>query len=191
MLRTRQYFLKDSCQPQLLAVSLVHYLLIILTFVATLFVPLLIEMDNIPLPLPENGELAHQLSLLHERVWPSVVGVLVLLAIHSVLFSHRIAGPLYRYRTIFNAIREGDLTVSANTRKHDYMKKESESLNEMIASLRSRIKDLEEQGGQARGVLAELKRAVETESRKEVDQTIDRLEEQLERLNGSLHEFRT
>ncbi len=191
MLRTRQYFLKDSCQPQLLAVSLVHYLLIILTFVATLFVPLLIEMDNIPLPLPENGELAHQVSLLHERVWPSVMGVLVLLAIHSVLFSHRIAGPLYRYRTIFTAIREGDLTVSTTTRKHDYMKKESESLNEMITSLRSRIKDLVEHGGHAREVLVELKRAVETESRKEVDQTIDRLEKQLERLNGSLHEFRT
>ncbi len=191
MLRTRKYFLEDSCQPRLLAVSLVHYLLIILTFVATLFVPLFIEMDNIPLPFPEKGELEHQLSSLHERVWPSVIGVFVLLAIHSVLFSHRIAGPLYRYRTIFKAIGEGDLTVSAHTRKHDYVKKESESLNEMITSLRSSIKDLEERCGHACGVLAELKRAVETESRKDVDQTLGRLEEQLERLNSSLHKFRT
>ena len=191
MFRTRQYFLQDSCQPRLLAVSLVHYLLIILTFVATLFVPLSMETDNTPLPFPEKEALEQQISSLHERVWPSVIGVFVLLAIHSVLFSHRIAGPLYRYRTIFKAIREGDLTVSAHTRKHDYTKKESESLNEMITFLRSSIKDLEEQSGHARGVLAELKRAVETESRKDVDLTIGRLEEQLERLKSSLHTFRT
>ena len=189
--RIRQYFLRDTFQSRFIMVSLVHYLIITLTFVGALFIPLVIQLENLSLSLAEKGEVANQFISLHERMWLPLLAILVLLTLHSVFFSHRIAGPLYRFRNVFKAVGEGNLSLSVKIRDGDYLHKEAEVLSTMILSLAARMRGIEAQYDEVHRVVAELNRAVEGGSMHDVDQTRKRLEEELERLKASLGQFRT
>lgn len=70
------------------------------------------------------------------------------IAVISVLFSHRIAGPLYRIERNLESIAAGDLTVNTRFRGLDQLTVLADDLNEMVRSLnhtsRSVIDALEE-----------------------------------------------
>ncbi len=187
----RTYILPDSFQYEFLTVSLLHFLIIILTFVLTLFVPLMMQLDNLSLSVAEKHGLASQFLSLHARVWPALLVVLLLLGGHSVFFSHKLAGPLYRAREMFKAIGDGNLTISTVIRKGDYLHKEMECLDGMQVSLKAKLSDITAQHREVRGSLVELKRAIESGSTTEADRNMQRLEEQLERLKAYVDQFRT
>lgn len=57
------------------------------------------------------------------------------IAVISVLFSHRIAGPLFRLEKSLEAIASGDLTVSTRFRGMDQLSVLADDLNAMVRSL--------------------------------------------------------
>lgn len=57
------------------------------------------------------------------------------IAVISVLFSHRIAGPLFRLEKSLDAIASGDLTVSTRFRGMDQLSVLADELNTMVRSL--------------------------------------------------------
>ena len=115
----------------------------------------------------------------------------MLLILHTIFFSHRIAGPLYRFRTIFEEIGKGNLAVSANIRKDDYLKKEAEGLRDMLTSLRERVTAIDKDSQDLNQALAELKRAVDQGTPHESREIVKRVEEQVGRLRTHLTHFRT
>lgn len=189
--RKRTYFLSDTFQTKFLAVSIFHYFIVLLTFVGTLFAPLMIKLDSLSLSHREKAEFANQFISLHERVWIPLLVVLGLLAFHSLFFSHRIAGPLYRFRSIFKAIAEGDLTICANIRKGDYLRKEADGLDEMIGSLRTKMLDMQANCEGISGLLNGLDRAVTSGSMAEVAQSRKQLSERADQLKAHLKQFKT
>ncbi len=54
------------------------------------------------------------------------------LLFNALRFSHRIAGPMYRFSKTFEAVREGDLSIRANLRKHDYLGEVADAMNEFL-----------------------------------------------------------
>ena len=187
----RRRILIDSVQLRFFGVNFLHILIILLVFAATLFVPLMIQLGSETLSWAEKEEVASQFLALHTQVWPPLLAVFVLLSIHLVLFSHRIAGPLVRFRIVFRAIAEGNLTVRSTIRKHDYLQKEADCIQEMVSSLRTKVKGIEEQHGEMREGLAELKRAVASGSVEDMKRNLKGLEEQMGRLKAYVDQFRT
>ncbi|MEC4668198.1 MAG: methyl-accepting chemotaxis protein [Nitrospirota bacterium] len=187
----RRRILVDTFQYRFLAVNLIHLFTIFVIFLVTLFVPLAIELDRLMLTLAKKERMLSELLSLHMLVWPPILGTLVLLSIHSVFLSHRVAGPLNQFRRLFKAIAEGNLCVRAKVRKHDYLAKEADSMNEMITTLRMRVQGIEEQYGKVRDALAEHKRAFDSGSVQDMNRNIKSLEEQMERLKMHLDQFRT
>ena len=186
----RRRILVDGQQYRLLAVTLTHFFIILGTVAAVLFVPLMIRLKSSALSLAEKEEAASQFLTIDARVWPALLLLFVLLVIHSVFISHRIFGPLYSFRRILKAVSDGNLFMRATVRKHDYLVKEANSINEMIASLRTRVKGIREHSAKAHAVLAELKRAVRSESMEEVNHTIEKLAAQMDRIEASVDQFR-
>lgn len=187
----KSLFLNDTFQKRFIAVNLIQFLVVFLIFTGTIFVPLMIQLDDPFLSWSERDKVANQFLSLHTHVWPTIAIVFVLLAIHSVLFSHRVAGPLYRFRTIFKAITEGDLTVEATTRKHDYLKHESHSINQMIVTLHTKIKGIEEQSRGMNSTVTKLQRAIDSGSASDIHQNMKSLVIQMEELQATLGYFRT
>ena len=187
----RRRILIESYQYRLLFINLLYFCIILLIFAAALFLPLILKLRSGSPSIIEQGEVAGQFLALHARVWPAMFIIFVLLALHSVFVSHRIAGPLYRFRKVFGAVASGDLSARATLRKGDYLGKESDSLNEMIASLRTKIEGIQNHSDKMEGVLTALKNSVERGSLEDIHQRIEDLRVQMERLRMSVGQFRT
>jgi methyl-accepting chemotaxis protein len=186
----RKRILIESLQYRLLAIHFIYFIVILLIFAGTLFLPIILELRSGTLSVIEQGEVAGIFLSLHARVWPAMLVVFILLALHSVLISHRIAGPLYRFRNIFKTVAEGDLSVRANLRKADYLGKESDSLNEMIAGLRTKFAGIQKHSAEVREAILGLKPSIERGSVKEMHQHIADLQAQVERLGELIGHFR-
>jgi len=187
----RRHILIESYQYRLLFINLLYFCIILLIFAAALFLPLILKLRSGSASIIEQGELAGQFLALHARVWPAMLVVFVLLALHSILVSHRIAGPLYRFRKVFGAVARGDLSVRANLRKGDYLGKESESLNEMIASLRAKIESIQSHHIEMQTVLTALKQSIERGSIEDMHRQLEELHMRMEELRASIRQFRT
>ncbi len=186
----RRQILVDRFQYQLLLINLLYFFAILLIFSAALFVPLIIQLESSTLSQPEQEVVATQFLSLHARVWPALLIAFLLLAIHSIFVSHRIAGPLMRFRNTFKAVAAGDLSIRVTIRKHDYLGSEADILNEMIAGLRTRIKDIEKHYEEVCGMVMVLERTIESGSVEDMNQNIDALRVQLGRLGASMEQFR-
>ena len=185
----RRRILIDDFQYRLLIINLLYFCTILLIFATALFLPLILQLYSQTLSITEQAEAASQFLSLHARIWPAVFLVLILLTVHSVFVSHRIAGPLYRFRKIFRAVADGDLSSHRPLRKYDYLGKEFNVINEMITSLRTKVKGIEDPCKEARALVIALERAIEHESREDMHQMIGELRHQMERLQGSLDQF--
>lgn len=84
----------------------------------------------------------------------TVIIVTVIIGLFAViltlLFSHKIAGPLYRFKKELELVKEGDVSSAFNIRKYDQLKEVAGVLNsaksklrESLSSLKSEINDLE------------------------------------------------
>ncbi len=166
------------------------FLLLFLIFGGALFGPLIIGLESDLFPYfysPE--EVATQYLMFQQLIWPPLVLLFVILCVGTVIFTHRIAGPLYRLRSVLKTIGEGNLSVQATIRKHDYLHEEADCINEMIESLRLKIMDIETQYRVVLGEVSELKRA-EGGGRGSTER-IQRLEAEMDRLGSQLRFFKT
>ena len=119
------------------------------------------------------------------------VVVSVLLLVHGVFFSHRIAGPLYRFRRIFQSVASGDLTVRTSIRKADYLHVEAQCLGEMVDALREKIGRIEAHHADIAPQLERLKAAAACGALREVEQEADRLRATVEQLTRAMEPFQT
>ena len=119
-------------------------------------------------------------------------GVVVINCARSIFYaSHRIAGPLYRFRRIFHSVASGDLTVRTSIRKSDYLHAEAQCLEEMVSALREKIGRIEAHHADMASQLERLKAAVASGALREVEQEADRLRATVEQLTQAMEPFQT
>jgi|WetSurMetagenome_2_1015567.scaffolds.fasta_scaffold68540_3 methyl-accepting chemotaxis protein len=143
----RRCVLVDRFQIRLLAVSIGHIATFGLLLAVALFLPLMMELQDATLTIAEKGRAAEGLLALHTRFWPSAFVVVALIGTHSLLVSHRIAGPLVGFRRILKAVGEGDFSVRARIRRHDYLERDAEHINTMISGLSAQLREVQEEVG--------------------------------------------
>ena len=73
--------------------------------------------------------------------------VIIQIALLTIFYSHRIAGPLYRFEMVCHNIIEGKYTDIISLRKGDEMKNLARLLNDAIEKTRKRFGDLKESSG--------------------------------------------
>jgi len=160
ILRRRRFIVDRRLQFRLLFYSVGYILFYIMAIGAGLFVPLMIQLSNADQASPEALAVATSFLYLHYHFWPVALLSVVVVALHSILTSHRIAGPLYRFRRIFQDLNEGTIPQAVRLRRRDLLQSEVQSINEMLDGLRARISEIqraEELLGQS---MAECKRRV-------------------------------
>lgn len=58
----------------------------------------------------------------------------------SLFFSHFVAGPIYRFEKVFEAMEQGDLSMIVRLRKRDELKDTAELFNRALSGLRKRLR---------------------------------------------------
>ncbi len=100
------------------------------------------------------GEAIYTIYDLKIRIFPLIfssfytISILALvtlsIAVISMLFSHKIAGPIYRLEKNLELIGSGDLTVNTKFRDNDQLTVLEEDMNEMVRSLNHKVRASED-----------------------------------------------
>jgi hypothetical protein len=124
-------------RPQLLIV--LHHVFASLLFAAVVVGALIGPSVAETLSDSASIQSAERLLMLHEVVWPTIAIAVVLLIALSLVTSHRIVGPLYRFRRVLDGVGEGRIASEVKFRGGDLLRVEFEALNGMLRGLRDRI----------------------------------------------------
>lgn len=76
-----------------------------------------------------------------------ILGVIFVL-IFGLLYSHRIAGPLFNLKRMLKTVENGDLNITMHIRQHDELHDMEYAFNQMVESLNTRLKIIKALGAQ-------------------------------------------
>jgi methyl-accepting chemotaxis protein len=130
----RQKFplLNKSIQYKFLAIVIIYGTIIAISMAAALFLPDIIAMNDEDLSQELRTAAAQRTIAFHTRVWPALITIVCIFALHTFRVLLRIFGPLYRFRVTFSEISKGNIALRVKLRKKDYLMEEAEKINEML-----------------------------------------------------------
>ncbi len=137
-----QILTKRKFQISLMCTSLFYVLSTIVILGATLFVPLAMDLYNPQVDIAITAQVAEKILYIDKNFWSAIFFLVPLICFHSIITTHKIAGPLQRYKDAIDKLIRGDLTQEFSLRTDDYLK-ELESVNELKKQYRSIIEDIQ------------------------------------------------
>jgi methyl-accepting chemotaxis protein len=185
----RRRLLIDNTQYKLLGVYLIHFIAVLVIVFSALVIVFTRQLEHSSLTAFQRQEVAAKIMWFYGQIWPFMWGVFMLLFIHSVYVTHKIAGPLYRIREVLKSVKRGNLTAKAGLRSRDYLRTEAQVVNEAIQSIHDRIEGLRENTSSCTAALVELERAIEHGSSDQTEQRLNDLSSQIDGLRNSLGYF--
>ena len=141
--RRRSYIVNKSLQYRFLATIIIYCFITVAFLSVYLFVPEILKLEDESLSMQIRAVAADRILTFHSRIWPASIVLVCFLGIHSVLFFHRVAGPLYRFHGAFERVRQGDMSFQVRIRKKDYLHTEEELINEMIEAIAGKLRTIQ------------------------------------------------
>lgn len=138
-----------SHQYRFLTLTILYAASIVAVLYSALFLPDVVALQNPDLNPEVRRLAADKILTLHVRLWPAIIAMIAIIALHSFAVFHRFIGPIYRFKKTFESIGEGDLTARMNLRAKDFLVEEEGVFNEMMDMLSGRFTDLREMGSAA------------------------------------------
>ena len=89
-------------------------------------------------PGQDTAATASTFLLLHALVWPTLVAIVLISAVHLTVTTHKVAGPLVRFRRVFQQMADGNFRGPVVLRDGDYLKTEATLLSSALATLERR-----------------------------------------------------
>jgi methyl-accepting chemotaxis protein len=140
---------------------------------------------------PAQRTLIAEITLyVHARFWPAFIAVSAILVCHSILISHKIAGPIYRFRLVFRQIAEGNFSDPVQIRKHDYLHEDKDLINEMISSISSKLKNIRAKQYTIQLMFSAFKSKYKAELSDETYKDLSALEDHFHRLEKEMDYFK-
>ena len=166
----RTFIVNKSLQYRFLATILIYGFITIAFLSVYLFVPEIIKLEDESLSLEVRAAAADRILAFHSLIWPAAIGLICFIGVHSILFFHRVVGPLYRFQWAFKQVRQGNLSFQVKIRKNDYLHREEEGINEMIEVLAGKLKIIRLASMDAVKSLGELEQKMS--GSKKIDKTL-------------------
>ena len=188
--KRRKYIVYGKLQLALMLISFSYVLLFCAVLGLFLFTSLLMELDKSSISSDNVLIAANQILYLYKKSWLALLLSLVAVGCHSIFISHRITGPIYRFNLIFKAIKEGVVPAPIQLRKYDYLYRETDNINQMLASLREKLAAIQEAQAHLNKSILNCKDTVNHLSTDELSKRMNDLNEQGKRLEEKLGYFK-
>jgi len=134
----RRFIVDWKLQGSLCAHGVLNGLLLLVTVSCGIFAPLLWNLGDSS-ELHRYEEQAIVMLYLHERFWLLAALCLGIVVLGAIRFSHRIAGPLVRYKRNLRLVAAGKLPPPLRTRRGDYLQEEVACLNGAVVGIATRV----------------------------------------------------
>jgi len=188
--RRRHFIINKDLQFSLLTISIFYLLLFLVVVGSILFIPVMLELDRVDYASEQAVQAASKILYLHSKFWPAVLLVLVLICLHSIRTSHKIAGPLFRFDRLYESMKEGNLPKKVTLRKGDYLRNEMENINEMLESLTIRVQEIKDAQSGLNEAISECKDVVSHASKDEISKRMNDITEKGDQLGEKLAYFK-
>lgn len=138
--RRKRYFLFNSSQPELFGRMLIFTFLILILIASIFYFAANRELEK------EWYKAHSTLKYVSEMFLPwlimaNVVGILIV-ALYSIFYTHRIAGASFRIKRDLEVIQKGDLTKKIKLRNRDQLQDVVESLNLVLEELKGKMEKI-------------------------------------------------
>ncbi|MBX3462036.1 MAG: hypothetical protein KF830_02615 [Planctomycetes bacterium] len=137
-----RYIVDWRLQGSLCAHGLLYGLLVLVAVCAGIFLPLLWNLRDVDRAVVLE-EQAVVMVYMHERFWWLALWCFLIVVLGSIKFSHRIAGPLVRYKRNLRLMADGKLPAPLRTRAGDYLQEEVACLNRAVAGIAARVEAMQ------------------------------------------------
>jgi hypothetical protein len=188
--RRRKFVLYRKLQFILMIISFSYVILFCVIVGMCLFIPLMMELEKSYTGSDKDLVVAGQILYMHEKFWPAILLSFLAIGCHSIFISHKMAGPLYRFNLIFEAIKGGIVPTTIRLRKGDYLYSEMENINEMLERLRGKLTELQEAQADLNRSIIKCKEMVSHSSMNELIKEMEDLAEQGKELEEKLGYFK-
>jgi hypothetical protein len=133
-----RYIVDWKLQGSLILHGITYGALVLLAVSAGIFSPLLWDLGVVDM---DGGyeEQAIVMLYLHERFWLLAMMCLVIVVLGAVRFSHRVAGPMVRFKRNLRLLSDGKFPPPLRTRRTDFLKEEVGCLNKAVVGVGERI----------------------------------------------------
>ncbi|MBI5419634.1 MAG: hypothetical protein HZA60_06055 [Deltaproteobacteria bacterium] len=98
---------------------------------------------------------AREFLVLHRRVWPAVLLVFGGVFAYTLVFSHRIAGPIHRINAILRGMLNGKYPEKITLRRRDFFRTTAELIESLSRKLAQETKKTESYSGETPGPVRE------------------------------------
>ncbi len=119
--------------------GIVYGVLLLVVVSCGIFAPLLWQLGEQGPNAPLDPEAAVVMIYMHRSFWIVAAAGLVLTTLAALRFSHRIAGPLVRYKRNLRLVADGKLPPDLRTRRGDFLQEEVACLNAAVRGVRDRL----------------------------------------------------
>jgi methyl-accepting chemotaxis protein len=188
--KRRIYFIERSFQARFI---LKFCLLVVLAGILTIGVLYFLAMRSTTVSIAHSRVVVRTtadfiLPLLVQTV--VIVSVLVGLAtiLVTLFVSHKIAGPLYRFKMVMQALSSGDFSTDFRIRHLDQLQDIAVAFNAMIGKIRSELKSLKENFRSLREKLDAISEHEVAEHKRGHLSDLKRLSQELDKI---IHYFKT
>lgn len=189
----RSYFIKRKLQWKILASVIGMLVSFTLFLVLGLYFPLFyILYSNLPGESVTLQQTAYFYLSIEKYIWISILMVMALIGVYSIILSHRIAGPLYRFERTLQGIGQGDLSQRIQLRRYDELKDFGDQLNQTLDALEANLRRAHravEETERAQSILLALYQSQGLQSRQIEDQLLG-LRDSVSHLREALSHFR-
>ena len=184
----RQLFV-HPVQYWFVVTTLIYFACLLIVLYGVVFLPMVQPLYDASVSWEQHAQIATQFLELNERIWPWLIITFLILLLHSMYFMHRIAGPLYRFSTLFRTIGAGQWHQRARLRKHDYLHREAQAFNSMLDNLEHRIHAINLHSALVTQAYEAVAVQVHDQSSGQVHAALQRLEEEIRGFKASLADF--
>lgn len=186
----RRKLLIDKAQYKLLVVYLIHFVAVLVIVFSALVFIFTRQLEHSSLTAIQRQEVAGRILWFYGHLWPFMWGIFMLLVVHSIYVTHKIAGPLYRIKSVLWSVKNGDLTSRVKTRTGDYLTDHAQAVNDVIDTYRNKMEGLQVMSSSVDSARDNLSSAIDQGSLDEARQRFDELSDQIDGLHKSLGFFK-
>jgi hypothetical protein len=134
----RRFIVDWKLQGSLILHGITYGGLVLLAVSVGVFSPLLWDLGVVDMDRSDE-EQAIVMLYLHKRFWLLALMCLVIVVLGAVRFSHRIAGPMVRFKRNLKMLSGGKFPPPLRTRRGDFMKEEVGCLNKAVVGVGERL----------------------------------------------------
>ena len=154
--RRRKYIVDRELQFGLIRAHLILFGTSLGFLAVGIFAPLVTQLNGPALPEEQMLTAATMMLYMHERMWLLFALISVFLLLGLLRLSHKIAGPLYRFRRVVSEAKAGVPPGDIRLRRGDFLHLEAKLLSELIADMTAQADMLRKTGTDVQDLRARI-----------------------------------